>query len=273
MSEAAAAPAAPEVPAAAPANAAVETPAPDTPAPEKTFTQKELDEILEKRLSKERRKREELKQERDVLRKLALERGEQPRNDPPAKPAESGEPKREQFADYESFIEARAEWRAEQAVEKKLAKKEEEAKTRTATEQQLKQAEEFKKRTKDSAKDLEDFDEVMAEATDSPDKPVSRLFADPINECENPAAVLYHLAKNPEEAERIASMGAAKQAREIWALEQKLKAGPPPKKPSSAPAPITPVGGKGNATDDEPDPGNTKAWIAWRNRQVAKKRK
>lgn len=233
------------LPAAAPADpAAPVVPDPNVTAtelkPERTFSQAELDAAIEKRLAKERRKRTEIETRLKVTEELAL-KSKTP--EPKPEPKTEGEPKRDAYDSYELFIEAKAEWRADQAVEKRLAKnREQEETTRTAREQN-ERAEAFKKRTKELAKDLTDFDEVMAEATSDPDAPVSRLFAEPINECDNPAAILYHLAKNPEEAERIASLPGQKQAREIWALEAKLKAEPPQKKPSKAPDPIKPGGG------------------------------
>jgi hypothetical protein len=236
--------------------------------PERTFSQKELDDIVEKRLAKERRKREELKTRLKVTEELAL-RAKPP--EPERKPARDDEPKRDQFDTYEAFIEARAEWRADKKVEERFNKEREEQKNRTAKEQDQKRVEAFQKRTRELAKSLEDFDEVMAAATADPESAVARLLADPIDECDNPAAVLYHLAKNADEAERIASLPAGKQAREIWALDTRLKSAPEPKKPSKAPEPINPVGGKTAQGDAEPDASDTKAWIAWRNRQIAAK--
>lgn len=270
-------PAATSAPAAAPDNAAptdpnvTAAPGPEqTPeqVPEKTFTQKELDEILEKRLSKERRKREELSRRLQVTEELALRgRQEQPKAQPVA---ENGEPKRENFDSYEAFIEARAEWRADRKVEEKLAKnREQEAQTRTA-EEQRKIEQQFRERAKETAKKFEDFDEVM----ESSDAPMTKAMAEAILHSDVGAEVAYHLAKNPGEAERIAALPAARQAAEIGRLEAKLSApAVPTPKPSKAPAPIKPVGGKEVAGDDMPDPANTKAWIDWRNRQLMARRK
>lgn len=245
------------------------TPEPEV-KPERTFTQAELDAAIEKRLSKERRKRTEIETRLKVTEELAL-KSKAP--EPKAEPKPSGEPVREAYDSYEAYIEARAEWKAEQKIEAKLKERDNRSQEEKSRAEQLEKAEAFKKRTKELAKSMEDFDEVMAEATGAPDSPVSRLLAEPIEECENPAAILYHLAKNPEEAERIASLGAAKQAREIWALETKLKAEPAPKKPSKAPEPITPVGGKVVAADKEPDAKTQpEAWYAWRQKQAAKRK-
>lgn len=61
----------------------------------------------------------------------------------------------------------------------------------------------------------------------------------------NPTEVLYHLAKNPEEATRVAYLPPARQAVAIAKLAQNLTA---PRKTSSAPPPIAPkVNGVGSA--------------------------
>ena len=264
-------PVATPAPVAQPDPAVTATPEPEAPKPERTFTQAELDAAIEKRLAKERRKRHEIEIRAKVAEELALKKGgdQKPEN----QPQPTGEPKREQFDTYEAYIEARAEWKAEQKIEAKWKERDTKSQEDSSKAEQQKRAEDFRKRTKELAKEIKDFDEVMAEATSDPEAPVSRLFAEPINECDNPAAVLYHLAKNPEEAERIASLGAHKQAREIWALEAKLKAEPPPKKPSNAPEPIAPVGGKVAAGDKEPDAKtNPQGWYAWRQKQAAKRK-
>lgn len=276
--------AAPAAPAAAPAPAAPEVTTGTAPEqkpetqPERTFTQKELDEIVERRVAKERRKREELKTRLKVTEELAL-RGKQPDAEPrKPQPSANDEPKRENFDSYEAFIEARAEWRADRKVTERLTKdREEQDRNRTASETQ-KRAEDAKKRVQELAKPFEDFEEVMEAATSAPESPVSRLLMDPVIECDNPAAVLYHLAKNEQEAERIASLPAQKQAREIWALDAKLKSAPAPKKPSNAPEPIKPVGGKPVTGDEMPevklaDGKVNPEWLKWRQRQESAARK
>ncbi len=274
-------PAAPAAPAAAPANAApvaqpevTATPGETKPEgqqpPEKTFSQKELDDIIEKRLAKERRKREELQRRLTVTEELALRGRRDPDQPQPAKPAEDGEPKREQFGTYEEYLEARADWRADRKVEERFKKQsEEQTQTRTAQEQQ-KLMKDFQGHAAKVAKELEDFEEVM----ESSEAPMTREMAMAmLHAGEIGPRIGYHLAKNPEEAQRIAALPESRQAAEIGKLEAKLLTpAAEPKKPSKAPAPIDPVGGKKVATDDMPDPSDTKAWIAWRERQIRAKR-
>lgn len=270
MSEAA--PAAPAAPEAAPAPAA---PAPEvtaTPVEEtkpaeqvaKTFTQDELNDILEKRLAKERRRRKEIEDRLRITEELHLKRQDQEKK--PAPQPESLEPKREQFDTYESFIEARAEWRAAKEVEKRLREREEkESRTRTE-EQQKKQAEGFMKRVKESG--IEDFDEVLSASQ----SPLTDEMKRAITVSEEGPKVAYHLAKNEQEAERIASLPAEVQAREVWKLEQKLAAAPAPKKPSAAPAPIKPGGGASAPTDEMPkDTDDIKDWMKKEEARARKK--
>lgn len=278
---AAAAPeAVPAAPAQTPAPAAAPV-VPEAPKPDRTFTQTELDDILEKRLSKERRKREDIERRLRVTEDLALRRGElekQAQPEQPRQPQKGQEPRRdvEPWASmpYENFVEERAEWRADRKVDERFAKDREERDRQRQTDEAKKAGDDFRKRMKDTAKEMPDFDEVIAEATASADMPVSRIAADPIAAADNPAKILYHLSTNPEEAERIASLPLGQQAREIWKLDVKLATEKPAIKASQAPEPIKPVGGGKTAVGDEmPDAAkNPDKWMEWRKRQIAAKK-
>lgn len=255
---------------AAPAQAA-ETPQAEPQKPERTFTQAELDEIVEKRLAKERRKRDEIRTERDVLRKLALERPAPEKAQEPAQRAQvATEPTRDQFQTYEEFIEARAAYRAEQKVDSKLKEREAADRELAAQTEQQKAREQFQKSMRESAKDIEDFDDVVRGIRAS--DPVANVAASALEAADAPGKVLYHLATHPDEAERIASLSVGKQARAIVELEAKLAK--PPIKPSKAPEPIKPVAGAKAATGDEmPDPAKEpEKWLKWRNAQIAARR-
>lgn len=276
MSEVQAGTPAPEQPVAAPQPEVTATPGvetkPEEQQPLKTFTQKELDEILEKRLAKERRKREELKRRLEVTEELALRvRPKEPEQ--PAKPAEEGEPKRENYDSYEAYIEARAEWRADRKWEEKEAKKrEEEAKTRTQSEQQ-KLEQSFREKAKSVAKEVEDFEDVM----ESSDAPMTQQMADAILTSDLGPKIAYHLAKNPEEAQRIAALPAARQAAEIGKLEVRIEAEAKPKpkqEPSKAPEPIEPVGTRATSASDRPsDKDDIDTWHKKRLAELEARRK
>ena len=88
----------------------------------------------------------------------------------------------------------------------------------------------------------------------------------------NPHEVLYHLAKNPDEAARIALLPPTRQAVAIAKVAQNLNA---PKRVSAAPPPITPkVNGAGTApaTLDDPDI-SMEEWIKLRNAQTARRKR
>lgn len=262
-------------PAATPATVAQPDPgtAPETqqqdPKPDRTFTQRELDEILEKRLAKERRKRAEIETRLKVTEELALRA--KPAEPKPEPKAADGEPKRENFSTYEDYLEARADWRAERKTAEALeARFREQEKRNTETQQAArlqKMQETWQASVAKAAERYADFYDVL-EASDAP---MTQAMHAAIMDADDPAAVAYHLVKNKQEAERIAGLDPRLQAREIWKLETGI-----PKaqaKPSKAPPPIDPVRGKSTVTDDEePDPKDTEKWVKWRNRQLAKRR-
>src|SRR5690349_9666017 len=187
-------------PAATPGAAhAVETP--EAPKPDRTFTQTELDEILKKKDAKRLRERDELRRENEVLRKLALERSEareRATTGEPEKPkpqATDKEPTRDQFASYEEFIEARAEWRADQRVDKKFKERETQDRERNAQCEQEKARGLCKKQMNESAKKIEGFDEVIAGI--KPTEQVANVSGAAIEAAVAPGKVLYHLATTP----------------------------------------------------------------------------
>lgn len=88
----------------------------------------------------------------------------------------------------------------------------------------------------------------------------------------NPHEVLYHLAKNPDEAARIAMLSPTKQAVAVAKVAQGLGA---PKRVSSAPPPISPkVSGSGTAPASLDDPNiSMEEWARLRNEQERIRRK
>lgn len=85
------------------------------------------------------------------------------------------------------------------------------------------------------------------------------------------AALLKHLADNPDLAEDLADLSPTKQIRRIAQLESELAAPPKEPKPSGAPKPATPV--KGSVSSDEPDPADTDRWIAWDEKQQSNRKR
>lgn len=225
----------------------VETAAPEQKPqePPKTFTQDEVDAAVEKRLAKERRKRE---REIDRLR-AELEVRTQPPREQPTQQADA-EPKREAFESYEDYL--RALGRFEARLEAKRAAEEngKRAQLMQAEAYQRQLAERFQKQIPEARKKYADFDEVV----ESAEIAMTPVMQRAIMESDMVHDVNYFLAKNPAEAERISVLPPLAQVREIGRIEAKLASAPAPVvKPSSAPEPITPVKGASTPSGDLDD--------------------
>lgn len=222
---------------------------------EKTFTQKELDEILAKKTAKLARQRDAEREKREAYERELSK----------VVPSKSdGRPTLEQCDnDPDKYAEAVADWRLKQHEQA------------SKVEQSRKSLEEFAAKRDDLMADLEETEGFSARKFGK--LPISEVMAEAIVDSEVSVKLALHLQNNPDDASRIAALPAARQAAEIGKLEVKLSAPPATKKPSNAPAPITPVSSKGNVvTEDLYDPKfakNTDAWIAAYNKRMAEKSK
>ena len=189
-------------------------------------------------------------------------------------PVEDG-PQREQFATYEEFLRAEARHVASKEA-KDAARKEAEAIRKESEhertqKQQRELSSKFDAHYQRAADEIEDFEDFMndADALNSLSKifgPDKQLANAAIMDAENKGPlILYHLAKNPAEAERISKLSPSKQVAAIVALEDKVAK--PAKQPSKAPEPIAPVGQK---AEIEKDPAKmTQAeFNAWRRKSM-----
>lgn len=182
-----------------------------------------------------------------------------------AAPQADEAPKRENFESYEDYIEARAEWRAEQKVQAALAQQAQRQQQQTQANSQAQQVQRFQAQLQEVAKTLPDFQSVM-EAAD--EVPLTQAMRDAILESEVGALLTYHLAKNPAEAQRISSLSATAQIKALGAIEASLSRKPEPQV-SKAPTPITPIsGGKGGVVD--PSKMSMDDYAAWRKKQGAR---
>lgn len=86
-------------------------------------------------------------------------------------------------------------------------------------------------------------------------------------DAETQAEIAYYLSKNQKEADKIAALSPLRQIAEIGKIEAKLSAPPPTKRPSKAPDPINPVGGKETRTDPLASAKTDEEWIRARDKQ------
>jgi hypothetical protein len=198
---------------------------------------------LEKRFSEITRQREEARKEaqREREARMQLEdrlRQLEQRAAPQVQQPSDSKPRPEQFKDAFEYAEALAEFTANLKI------------------QQMKQETEREKFVKTWADkvtavkdELPDFDDMVA----SSDVVVPDHVRDAIMDSENGAKLLYHLAENPEIAQKIAKLPPISALREIGKLEARFDAKPQetsaPVAKSKAPEPIKPIRASKGAVD------------------------
>ena len=202
---------------------------------------------LEKRFSEITKQREaareEARKEREAREALEARLKEvESRSAPQEAKADNGEPQPNQFTDMYEYAKALTDYQ----VEKRMS----EIETRKQAEQQQNEKKQvidsFVKRVEAAKASLPDFDEMVGSA----DVTVSNEVRDAIWESDVGPQILYHLAENPDVAEKLKSMTVAAANRFIGKLEAQFE---PQTKPvvgkSKAPAPINPIRSAANGRD------------------------
>lgn len=167
-----------------------------------------------------------------------------------------GQPPRESdFPDYLAFE------RAMTAYTVKAAIAEERARERASVEQIRQQervrelVETYEDRQIEARKAIPDYDAVLKSAKNVAVAPhVEGL----ILESDKSALLAYHLAKRPEQVERLNALPPVFAAREIGRLEARLSL-PNPNRETKAPPPVKPVRGAATPTDSDKE---IEAWMA-----------
>ena len=212
----------------------------------KATEEKKSNPKLEKRFSELTKQREEARKEaqrereqRESLenRLKELEERATPR---PVEVQENVKPQPHQFNDAFEYAEALAEWSTEQA----LINRDKQEAERRAQEERNKVLDGWNKRLNDAKADLPDFDDMVA----SSDVVVNDHIRDAILESDVGPQILYHLAENPELADKLNSGSPISALRQIGRLEAQFERKEAPvaeTKPSvarsKAPAPINPI--------------------------------
>lgn len=155
--------------------------------------------------------------------------------DPEAKPRADG------FDTHEAYVEALADWKYDQRKKADDVKQKE---TQMKTEFQTSVGA-FQSKVKEFQKAQKDFQEVLEDVDDIK---MSIGVQEALLSSDLGPQVMYELAKNREEYERINGLNPVRAAYELGKIEARV-AGPSSKdestKQSKAPAPIKPVGGMG----------------------------
>lgn len=181
----------------------------------------------------------------------------------PSAQAAPQKPTADQFDDYGAYVEALTDWKADQAVAKRMEQDSTRkvAETRTQT---------FAERQTAARAVMPDYDEVVG----SSDTPISAHVGEAIMESERGPDLAYHFAKNPDVLLRLNGMSPTQAAREIGKLEATLptKTAPaaPSKKLSTTPAPASTVNSQGRATKPALASASMEEYMAQRKQQGAR---
>lgn len=199
----------------------------DTPA-ERTFSQKELDEIVQKRLAKVERKAE--RERRELLQAVTRQ---QPQPQQAGEKAEPKAPRREDYKSEDDWLDARLNHR--ESVRGQQARAAETQ--RREMELGVKAEALYEKAESEPGFDREEFDAL----------PMTATMAMAVMDSDVATKLMAHLSSNPTEAARISKLPDARQAAELGKLEARLSASP---KTSKAPEPVNPVGARGTTSQN-----------------------
>ena len=218
--------------------------------PKKKGVQKRIDELT-RTIYQERREKEQLME----MLKGSIQK--------PQATIPEGEPKLENFGSYDDYVNAKIDFKASQIAEKKWKEIEDNRQRETYRKNHETLIQNWQSKQEKAREKYEDYDEIAGQAS----VPINEGIRQAIVRSDMGPDIAYFLGKNPSEAIRISALDDYASAREIGKIEARLQSTPTPKKASSAPDPITPVGSKDSAKSD-PEKMPIEEWVKWRNKQV-----
>ncbi len=229
---------------------------------ERRFTQAELDEKVQRRVAKaERKAQAELQAIRQELE--ALKASPKPADN---QSTSSKEPQRGEFQSYEDYVEARALWKTEQALEKRLNAEREARENESKKAKQEESSKAMKRRVAEVVEKgnekFADFDAVVNEAVEDGFLPFDSAMYAAILDSDASHELIYHLAKNEAEAKRILALSPVRQAAEIGKLEDRLAA------KTKTREVIEPVTSRGSTQSGPRDDQSMADWVKARNKQL-----
>ena len=225
---------------------------------------------LEKRFSEITKQREaaraEAQTEREARQQLESKlRDYEERAKPKAEPKSDEEPQPNQFSDMYEYAKALTDYRVDQRMNEEK-QKEVQAKVQAERDKVINT---WAKRVESAKSEMPDFEDMVGSA----DVAVSNVVRDALCESEVGPRILYHLAENPDIAEKLAGMTLTRALATIGKLEGQFEKVEPQTKTtvgrSKAPAPINPIKASANGPVTDLDSnrqfhGNYQAWKAAR---------
>ena len=223
-------------------------------------------EIRFEKITKQREEaRAEAQREREARESLEAKVRELEGRSKPEKVEASEEPRPEQFTDMYEYAKALTDYKVDQRLAEEK-QKEAQAKVEAQRQEVINT---WAKRVESAKAEMPDFEAMVGSA----DVVVSNEVRDAIFESEVGPQVLYHLAENPELAEKLQGMTVTSALRTIGRLEAQFEKAETQTKTvvgkSKAPAPINPIrsasnGRDVNITSDGQFHGSYQAWKAAR---------
>lgn len=178
----------------------------------------------------------------------------------------SQKPKVEDFDSHAEFIEALTDWK----VDQKEAAKENKRKVDESKSEYQKTVQSFQEKVQEFSKTHTDFQDLME---DVDDVPLTAGIQEALLTSSIGPAVMYELAKDRKELERINALSPLAAAREIGKIEARLandssSSKEQTKKLTKAPPPVSPVGTNGSAkVMKSPQEMTFKEYTIWRARK------
>lgn len=213
------------------------------------------------------------KQEADYWKSVALKQGADaskgaPQVEKTVTKEPEGKPNQDKFETNAEYVDALTDWKLEQ---RDKAREERETRDRVKSEQ----ATVFKshtERVEAFSKKTSDFMDVLEEVEDVSMSPAVQQI---LVESDNGPELMYELAKNREEFERINKLTPLAAARELGRIESKLaaQAAPKtdPKKITKAPQPPTPINASGGSAEKDPSEMPYQEFKKWRKAQLSRR--
>lgn len=194
---------------------------------------------IQPRINELVKKQREAERQADYWRGVAegrIQPGSTPAAPPPA-PAANAKPVKESFQNYDEFVEALTDWKADQRVNAALetvnTKIEKRESQQTAAQVQQNRAKNWTERSAATREILKDFDEVLNAAEGAViDSHVAELLED----SPHGPALAYKLAKDPALLEELNKLSPSAAAKKFGKMEAVFD-GPETNAPASAPAP------------------------------------
>lgn len=264
----------------------VEKPGEEKPG-EQQSPQHQRPSKFEKKINKLTARAKTAEEERDALKARIAELEKKPEEKPSASSEKRDEakakPDPKDFSTYEEYVEALSEYKAEQIVERTLAKREQTAENQSKQETLQAKFDAYNAGVEQAREKYDDFDDVVGQSTPIPQSAQVAIIG-----LENGPEIAYYLGQNPEVCERLVELvdDPVAVAVEVGRIAAGLAGGKPPAKAvaasaapakpaaaarpkTQAPEPVKPMGG---GTTQSTIPLDELPYSEYRRRRMAERR-